>query len=213
MDKPNISPEKNSDIQILMAADASAEAENLAPLLSSDIKVATLDPKGTSIELAQQLTQGVSAILLLVSAKTGISKGMIELWNYAMERQFPRLVIVNKLSMSETDFDDIALIVNRVLEQGLTPYLVLHDEVGEPTGLISLESKEVHDYSAAIANRYMADSELQSLIEEFASEYEDQLSAFESDSFSQGLLVPILPVMESKLIGVSEIKEYLTQIT
>ena len=54
MDKPNISPEKNSDIQILMAADASAEAENLAPLLSSDIKVATLDPKGTSIELAQQ---------------------------------------------------------------------------------------------------------------------------------------------------------------
>jgi hypothetical protein len=67
MDKPNISPEKNSDIQILMAADASAEPENLAPLLSSDIKVATLDPKGTSIELAQQLTQGVSAILLLVS--------------------------------------------------------------------------------------------------------------------------------------------------
>jgi hypothetical protein len=138
---------------------------------------------------------------------------MIELWNYAMERQFPRLVIVNKLSMSETDFDDIALIVNRVLEQGLTPYLVLHDEVGEPTGLISLESKEVHDYSSATANRYMADSELQSLIEEFASEYEDQLSAFESDSFSQGLLVPILPVMESKLIGVSEIKEYLAQIT
>jgi len=206
MDKPNISPEKNSDIQILMAADASAEAENLAPLLSSDIKVATLDPKGTSIELAQQLTQGVSAILLLVSAKSGISKGMIELWNYAMERQFPRLVIVNKLSMSETDFDDIALIVNRVLEQGLTPYLVLHDEVGEPTGLISLESKE------ADANRYMADSELQSLIEEFASEYEDQLTAFESDSFAQGLLVPILPVMESKLIGVSEIKEYLAQI-
>ena len=122
MDKPNISPEKSSDIQILMAADASAEAENLAPLLSRDIKVATLDPKGTSIEVAQQLTQGVSAILLLVSAKSGISKWMIELWNYAMERQFPRLVIVNKLSMSETDFDDIALIVNRVLEQGLTPY-------------------------------------------------------------------------------------------
>jgi hypothetical protein len=58
----------------------------------------------------------------------------------------------------------------------------------------------------------MADSELQSLIEEFASEYEDQLSAFESDSFSQGLLVPIFPVMESKLIGISEIKEYLAQI-
>jgi len=141
-----------------------------------------------------------------------MSKGMIDLWNYAMDRQFPRMVIVNKLSMSETDFDDIVLIVNRVLEQGVTPYLVLHDEVGEPTGLISLESKEVHDYSATTPNRYMADSELQILVEEFASEYADQLSAFESDSFAHGLLVPILPVMESKLIGIAEIKQYLAQI-
>jgi translation elongation factor EF-G len=212
MDKPNISPEKVSNSAILMAADASAEPEVLAALLSSSIKVAALDPKETSAQVAQQLTQGVSAIALLVSAKSGISKGMIDLWNYAMERQFPRMVIVNKLSMSETDFDEIALIVNRVLEQGLTPYLVLHDEIGEPTGLISLESREVHDYSTPMANRYMADSELQSLIEEFASEYQEQLSAFESDSFSQGLLVPILPVMESKLLGVREIKEYLAQI-
>jgi len=75
MDKPNISPEKSSDIQILMAADASAEAENLAPLLSSDIKVATLDPKGTSIELAQQLTQGVSAICFWLALRAVSPKG------------------------------------------------------------------------------------------------------------------------------------------
>ena len=212
MDKPNISPEKSSAMQILLAADASSEPEALAPLLSSDIRVVILDPKETSVEAASQLTKGASAIALLISAKSGISKGMIDLWSYAMDRQFPRMVIVNKLSMSETDFDDIVLIVNRVLEQGVTPYLVLHDEVGEPTGLISLESREVHDYSAAIPNRYMADSELQTLVEEFASEYADQLSAFEADSFAHGLLVPILPVMESKLIGIAEIKEYLAQI-
>ena len=58
----------------------------------------------------------------------------------------------------------------------------------------------------------MADSELQTLVEEFASEYADQLSAFEADSFAHGLLVPILPVMESKLIGIAEIKQYLAQI-
>jgi hypothetical protein len=155
MDKPNISPEKSSAMQILLAADASAEPEALAPLLSSDIKVVIIDPKETSVETAQKISEGASAIALLVSAKSGISKGMIDLWNYAMDRQFPRMVIVNKLSMSETDFDDIVLIVNRVLEQGVTPYLVLHDEVGEPTGLISLESKEVHDYSATTPNRYM----------------------------------------------------------
>ena len=212
MDKPNISPEKSSALQILLAADSSAEPAALAPLLSSDIKVVIIDPKETSAETAQKISGGASAIALLVSAKSGISKGMIDLWNYAMDRQFPRMVIVNKLSMSETDFDDIVLIVNRVLEQGVTPYLVLHDEVGEPTGLISLESKEVHDHSAATPKRYMADSELQTLVEEFASEYADQLSAFESDSFAHGLLVPILPVMESKLIGITEIKQYLAQI-
>jgi len=212
MDKPNISPEKSSARQILLAADASAEPEALAPLLSSDIKVAVIDPKETSVETAQKMSEGASAIALLVSAKSGISKGMIDLWNYAMDRQFPRMVIVNNLSMSETDFDDIVLIVNRVLEQGVTPYLVLHDEVGEPTGLISLESKEVHDYSGTTPNRYMANSELQTLVEEFASEYADQLSAFESESFAHGLLVPILPVMESKLIGIAEIKQYLDQI-
>ncbi|NBO06964.1 MAG: hypothetical protein EB009_01105 [Actinobacteria bacterium] len=212
MDKPNISPEKSSIFEILLAADASAEAEFLAPLLSSNIKVAALDPKETSIEVAELLTQAVSALVLLVSAKTGISKGMIDLWNYAMERQFPRMVVVNQLSFSETDFDDIVLIVNRVLEVGLTPYLVLHDEIGEPTGLISLDSKEVHDYSAPITSRYLADSELQSLVQEFASEYQEQLAAFESDSFAQGLMVPILPVMEAKLLGVTEIREYLAQI-
>jgi len=78
--------------------------------------------------------------------------------------------------------------------------------------LISLGSKEVHDYSGATPSRYLADSELQTLIEEFASEYEEQLSAFESDSFSQGLLVPILPVMESKLLGLVEVNEYLAQL-
>ncbi|MBM3711751.1 MAG: hypothetical protein FJW52_05215, partial [Actinobacteria bacterium] len=95
MDKPNISPEKSSAMQILLAADASAEPEALAPLLSSDIKVVNIDPKETSVETAQKISEGASAIALLVSAKSGISKGMIDLWNYAMDRQFPRMVIVN----------------------------------------------------------------------------------------------------------------------
>ncbi|MBM3655511.1 MAG: hypothetical protein FJW91_00900 [Actinobacteria bacterium] len=212
MAEPNISLEKAGNNQILLAADASSEPEILAELLSMETKVATLDPKALSLDQAQELTQGISAIALLVSAKSGMTQAMIDFWNYALDRQFPRMIIVNKLSMSETDFDDMVVIVNRVLEQGLTPYLVLHDELGEPIGLISLGSKEVHDYSGATPSRYLADSELQTLIEEFASEYEEQLSAFESDSFSQGLLVPILPVMESKLLGLVEVNEYLAQL-
>ena len=55
MDKPNISPEKSSALQILLAADSSAEPAALAPLLSSDIKVVIIDPKETSVETAQNI--------------------------------------------------------------------------------------------------------------------------------------------------------------
>jgi translation elongation factor EF-G len=88
----------------------------------------------------------LDAFALIVNAKTGVSPAMIDLWAHIAERQIPRLVIVNGLELSEIDFDDIVLILNRVLENVITPYLVLHDELGEPTGLISLADGIIHDY-------------------------------------------------------------------
>ncbi|MEY4206414.1 MAG: hypothetical protein RL255_251, partial [Actinomycetota bacterium] len=72
---------------------------------------------------------------LLVDARSGISKAMISAWQYFQERQFPRVMIVQGIEFSESDFDDIVLIGNRVLEQFATPYLVLHDDLGVPTAL------------------------------------------------------------------------------
>lgn len=147
----------------------------------------------------------LDAFALIVNAKTGVSPEMIDLWARVAERQIPRLVIVNGLELSEIDFDDIVLILNRVLENVITPYLVLHDELGEPTGLISLGDGIIHDYSNGILSEYPADEELISLVKDFKEELDVATAELDDSAYAQGLLVPAIPFVESKRIGSSEI--------
>lgn len=157
--------------------------------------------------------EDLDAFALVVNAKTGISSEMIELWSRVAERQVPRIVIVNGLELSEIDFDDIVLIVNRVLENVITPYLVLHDELGEPTGLISLSDSIVHDYSSATYSEYTADEELISLIKEFKEELDSATTEFDDSAYSQGLLVPAIPLIAQKKIGKAEIMKFAELLT
>ena len=157
--------------------------------------------------------EDLDAFALVVNAKTGISSEMIELWSRVAERQVPRIVIVNGLELSEIDFDDIVLIVNRVLENVITPYLVLHDELGEPTGLISLSDSIVHDYSSATYSEYTADEELISLIKEFKEELDSATTEFDDSAYSQGLLVPAIPFIAQKKIGKAEIIKFAELLT
>ena len=151
--------------------------------------------------------------VLVISAKTGVSAEMTSTWNIASEKQVPRIVIVNGLEMNETDFDDIVLIANRVLESAITPYLVLHDEIGEPVGLISLSDNQVRDYSSGVVTIYPADSELQSLVADFKEELEESTIEFDSSAFQAGLIVPALPYVASRNIGVDEFQAYLELVT
>jgi peptide subunit release factor RF-3 len=163
-------------------------------------------------DIATDISQS-DLFVLVISAKTGVSAEMAATWNIASERQVPRIVIVNGLEMNETDFDDIVLIANRVLESVITPYLVLHDEIGEPVGLISLSDNQVRDYSSVVVNIYPADSELQSLVAEFREELEESTVEFDSSAFQAGLIVPALPFVASRNIGVSEFQDYLSLVT
>jgi len=149
----------------------------------------------------------IDAFMLAISAKSGVSKAMIELWSRISELQIPRMIIVNGLEFSEVDFDDVVLIANRVLENVITPYLVLHDELGEPTGLISLTDVMIHDYSGETARLYPADEELISIVSEFRDELVLATTEMDESSYSQGLLVPAIPYIPSKKIGVSEIQQ------
>jgi hypothetical protein len=145
--------------------------------------------------------ENLDACALLVNAKSGVSPAMIELWSNISERQIPRMIIVNGLEFSEIDFDDIVLIANRVLENVITPFLVLHDELGEPTGLISLTDGIVHDYSNGQLTTYEADEELKSLVKEFRDELNLATTEFDETAYSQGLIVPAIPFGDLETSG------------
>lgn len=157
--------------------------------------------------------EGFTGAVFLLNAKTGIDNATIALWDQARERQMPRIVAINGLLMSESDFDDIVLIANRVLDPVITPFLVLHDDLGAPVGLIELATLEVRDYSGLKPERNFADAELQNLVADFRSEYGEQIAEFGENAFADGLLFPAIPVIIEKNIGQEEIITYIKQVT
>ena len=166
-----------------------------------------------SSEFAEIDFNACDAFMLVINAKTGVSGAMIELWNRVSDRQIPRMILVNGLELSEIDFDDIVLIINRVLENVVTPYLVLHDEVGEPSGLISIADGNVHDYSGTEEINYKADDELLNLVTEFREELMLALSEMDESAYQQGIVVPALPYIRAKKIGLREIQDFARVLT
>ncbi len=149
---------------------------------------------------------------LLVDARSGISKAMISAWQYFQERQFPRVMIVQGIEFSESDFDDIVLIGNRVLEQFATPYLVLHDDLGVPTALISLEDNLVHDYSGKELNKFSADMDLVDLVSDFQDEYLQIYKEMGDDGFFQGIFAIAIPIGSTKPFGIAELNSIIESL-
>ena len=154
----------------------------------------------------------IDLFTLLIDARSGISPEMISIWHHYQERQFPRIMIVQGIEFSESDFDDIVLIGNRVLETFATPYLVLHDDLGVPTALISLEDNLVHDYSGTEINCFSANSELIDLISEFQKEYLQLYNELGDDGFFQGIFAIAIPIGNSKPFGIAEINSIIDSL-
>lgn len=193
----------------LFAGHSTAKSSEMAEVFKSEYpgKVSSCDLKDEESDFSE-LLNGSTAIALIINAQSGVSKSMIDFWSFVSERQYPRMIMVMGLELSESDFDDIVMIANRVLEPVTTPFLVLHDEIGEPSGLISLADLTVYDYSQRPIQNYLADIELQSLVSEFKSEFDTQMQEFENDGFINGLEVPAIPIVLGKGIGVDQAKKY-----
>lgn len=201
--------EPNPPRWILAGHSSSQPRELLDDLELSQAEVIVED----SSEFAEIDFNACDAFMLVINAKTGVSGAMIELWNRVSDRQIPRMILVNGLELSEIDFDDIVLIINRVLENVVTPYLVLHDEVGEPSGLISIADGIVHDYSGTEEINYKADDELLNLVTEFREELMLALSEMDESAYQQGIVVPALPYIRAKKIGLREIQDFARVLT
>lgn len=149
--------------------------------------------------------------IFAVNPAAGIDQATIDLWNSLSEFQLPRLVVVNELEGSDSDFDDAVLLANRVFDQLVTPYLVLHGDAGEPTALIDLQTLEIIDYSTNPQSRRDSDPEHKELVADFRDEYLEALEDAGEDAFEAGLLFPAIPVVISKGIGIDIVNDFIAR--
>jgi hypothetical protein len=104
------------------------------------------------------------------------------------------------------------MIANRVFDQMITPYLVLHDDAGFPIALISLQDLTILDYTLLPATQSACSPEHETLVQEFRDEYIEQLQSLGEDAFAAGLMFPAIPVWIEKGIGVDIVNSFIAQL-
>jgi hypothetical protein len=149
--------------------------------------------------------------IFAINPAAGIDQETIDLWSALTDFQLPRLIVVNELEGSDSDFDDAVLLANRVFDPLVTPFLVLHDDAGNPSALIDLETLEIIDYSQTPTSRRDSDPEHKELVADFRSEYLEAVEDAGESAFEAGLLFPAIPVVISKGIGVDIVNAFIAR--
>jgi hypothetical protein len=171
-------------------------------------KFATIFGAPTALEVDPTCDAAIFAI----NPSAGIDSRTIELWRGFDEYQTPRLVVVTVMDGFEMDFDDAVLLANRVFDELVTPYLVLHGENGMPIGTISLQDLTTVDYSTNPPTVSLADDELQEIVKDFREEFLDQMIEMEEGAFAAGILFPAIPVNPANGLGVDLVLKYLEEL-
>jgi len=150
--------------------------------------------------------------IFCVNPNTGIAPETIAIWESLDDFLIPRLILVTGLTGDDGDFDDAVMLANRVFEQCVTPFLVLHDDNGSPCALISLSDLTITNYQAGGSEVIESADEHKTLVSEFRDEYLIAIDQMGSDAFAAGLLFPAIPVDFKTRLGIAEAKSYLTQL-
>jgi translation elongation factor EF-G len=161
---------------------------------------------------AHEVDSTCDVAIFAINPSAGIDNRTIELWRGFDEYQTPRLVVVTVMDGLEMDFDDAVLLANRVFDELVTPYLVLHGENGMPIGTISLQDLTTVDYSTTPPTKSSADDELQEIVKDFRDEYLDQMIEMEEGAFAAGILFPAIPVNPANGLGVDLAQKYLEEL-
>ena len=160
----------------------------------------------------EHLSADADLAIFAIDPSAGIDQVTIDQWLALDEFQIPRLVVVTGLEKQEADFDDAVMIANRVFDQMITPYLVLHDEAGFPIALISLQDLAIINYSTTPATKTPSEPEHQTLVQEFRDEYIELLQALGEESFAAGLMFPAIPLWIERGIGVDIVNGFISEL-
>jgi hypothetical protein len=169
-------------------------------VLDSDVNPADIDPAE------------IDCALFAINPSAGIDGQTIADWEKFNDYLTPRIMVALALPGAELDFDDAVLLANRVFDQLVTPYLVLHADDGSPAALISLEDLSVRNYVAGLPVITESEPEHRELVSEFAREYREALSDSGEDAFSAGMLFPAIPINIDSGIGLDVLLSYLDQL-
>ena len=150
--------------------------------------------------------------IFVINPAAGIDTQTIELWAALDEIQIPRLVLVNGLDGQELDFEDAIMVANRVFDQLVTPYLVLHHDDGSPAALIRLHDLSIIDYSTTPASVSPCDPEHEELVKEFREEFLEQMQEMDDGAFDAGILFPAIPINLTNGIGVDIVHDHINSL-
>ena len=152
--------------------------------------------------------------LFILEADRGIAQEEIAAFQRFRDLQLPTLILVAGLWPQATedswDFDDMVMLINRVLEKAITPYLVLHDDDGVPSGLYDLARDLAIEQKGEMRNESEADLELKSLIVDFKEEWDEE--DFQVEDFTSGLRVVAIPYVPERRVGVHEAQQLITTL-
>ena len=150
--------------------------------------------------------------IFAINPSAGIDQPTIDNWSALDDFQIPRIVLVNGLEGQEQDFEDAVMIANRVFDQLITPYLVLHDDAGQPAALISLDDLQISDYSTSAMSTRPCEPEHEELVKDFRDEYLEQMTEMQDGAFAAGILFPAIPLNLATSLGLDKVKKYIDQL-
>ena len=163
-------------------------------------------------QLASEVIAESDLAIFAINPAAGIDQKTIDQWQALSDYQLPRLVVVNELDGSDADFEDAIMLANRVFDQLVTPYLVLHSDTGNPIALISLSDLQIIDYSTNPPTTSASDVEHQELVADFREEYLEEIAGAGAEAFSAGLLFPAIPIVISNGLGIDVVKSFIDQL-
>ena len=163
-------------------------------------------------QLASEIVAESDLAIFAINPAAGIDQKTIDQWQALSDFQLPRLVVVNELDGSDADFEDAIMLANRVFDQLVTPFLVLHSESGSPIALISLSDLQIVDYSTTPPTTSASEPEHQELVAEFREEYLEEIAGAGENAFAAGLLFPAIPIVISNGLGIDVVKSFIAQL-
>jgi len=171
-----------------------------------------LADRGIQVAAQTEDRATIDCAIFAINPSAGIDPETIALWESFNDYLTPRIMVALALPGADLDFDDAVLLANRVFDQMVTPYLVLHGDDGTPAALISLDDLSVRNYIQGIAVISESDPEHRELVADFQSEYREIVEASGEDAFAAGLLFPAIPINIDNGIGLDVLIEYLHQM-